>query len=80
MSERGYVRVRGIILQLYPWDTAPTGTISNFRFYRRLAITGKYHAWQLDVVKKLLGDTCIVDWIERQIERLRNVSAFFSGY
>ncbi|KAI4963482.1 hypothetical protein ZWY2020_014035 [Hordeum vulgare] len=76
--ERGYVRVEGTRLQLEQWEPVPAGTIRNFRFYCRLAISGiKFHAWRLDVVKKLLGSSCIVDRMERQTERLQNVTAFF---
>ncbi|KAI4973317.1 hypothetical protein ZWY2020_029025 [Hordeum vulgare] len=76
--ERGYVRVEGIRLQLEQWEPAPAGTIRSLRFYCRLAISGiKFHAWRLDVVKKLLGGSCIVDRMERQTERLQNVTAFF---
>ncbi|KAI5014618.1 hypothetical protein ZWY2020_056008 [Hordeum vulgare] len=76
--ERGYVRVGGVRLQLEQWDPAPAGTIRHLRFYCRLAISGiKFHAWRLDVVKKLLGSSCIVDRMERQTERLQNVVAFF---
>ncbi|XP_044961213.1 uncharacterized protein LOC123412323 [Hordeum vulgare subsp. vulgare] len=76
--ERGYVRVGGVRLQLEQWDPAPAGTIRHLRFYCRLAISGiKFHAWRLDVVKKLLGGSYIVDRMERQTERLQNVAAFF---
>ncbi|KAI4991900.1 hypothetical protein ZWY2020_040286 [Hordeum vulgare] len=76
--ERGYVRVDGIRLQLEQWEPAPAGTIRSLWFYCRLAISGiKFHAWRLDVVKKLLGGSCIVDRMERQTERLQNVAAFF---
>ncbi|KAI5018191.1 hypothetical protein ZWY2020_043079 [Hordeum vulgare] len=76
--ERGYVRVHGIRMQLEQWEPAPAGTIRSLRFYYRLAISGiKFHAWRLDVVKKLLGGSCIVDRMERQTERLQNVTAFF---
>ncbi|KAI4984894.1 hypothetical protein ZWY2020_017524 [Hordeum vulgare] len=76
--ERSYVRVDGIRLQLEQWEPALAGTIRSLRFYRRLAISGiKFHAWRLDVVKKLLGGSCIVYRMERQTERLQNVTAFF---
>ncbi|KAE8777952.1 hypothetical protein D1007_49242 [Hordeum vulgare] len=76
--ERGYIRVEGIRLQLEQWEPAPAGTIRSLHFYCRLAISGiKFHAWRLDVVKKLLGGSCIIDRMERQTERLQNVTAFF---
>ncbi|KAE8801074.1 hypothetical protein D1007_23285 [Hordeum vulgare] len=65
-------------IQLEQWDPAAAGTIHNLRFYYRLAISGiKFHAWRLDVVKKLLGGSCIIDRMERQTKRLQNVTAFF---
>ncbi|KAI4991109.1 hypothetical protein ZWY2020_039480 [Hordeum vulgare] len=76
--ERGYIRVDGIRLQLEQWDRTPAGTIRSLRFNCRLAISGiKFHAWRLDVIKKLLGSSCIFDRMERQTERLQNVTAFF---
>ncbi|KAI4997021.1 hypothetical protein ZWY2020_052363 [Hordeum vulgare] len=75
---RGHICVEGIRLQLEQWEPASAGTIRSLRFYCRLAISGiKFHAWRLDVIKKLLGISCIIDWMERQTERLQNVSAFF---
>ncbi|KAI4983729.1 hypothetical protein ZWY2020_025595 [Hordeum vulgare] len=70
--EHGYIRVEGIRLQLEQWEPAPAGTIHSLCFYCRLAISGiKFHAWRLDVIKKLLGSSCIVDRMERQTERLK---------
>ncbi|KAI5011996.1 hypothetical protein ZWY2020_024130 [Hordeum vulgare] len=74
--ERGYVRVEGTRLQLEQWEPVPAGTIRNFRFYCRLAISGiKFHAWRLDVVKKLLGSSCIVGRMGAT-RRLQNVLPF----
>lgn len=50
--ERGSLLIRGVVLDLHPWEPATEGRIRDWWFYCRLAIVGlDYHAWRLDVVR-----------------------------
>ncbi|KAI5018752.1 hypothetical protein ZWY2020_043640 [Hordeum vulgare] len=64
--ERGFLTVRGVIFDLHPWEPPSNGRTREWWFYYRLAIVGlDYHAWRLDIVRKLLRGSCHVDRLER---------------
>ncbi|KAI4979493.1 hypothetical protein ZWY2020_016246 [Hordeum vulgare] len=76
--ERGFLTIRGVTFNLRPWEPATEGRVRDLWFYCRLAIVGlDFHTWRLDVVRKLLRDSCHVDRLERQTERLHNAAAMY---
>jgi hypothetical protein len=62
----GAMRVKGIHFNVMPWVEQGHGGVVTWWYHVRMAIENlPGHAWNLDVLKVVLGEACHVDKIDR---------------
>jgi len=62
----GGVRVKGVYFNIVPWtEHAPSDDVT-WWYHVRMAIEGlPSHAWNLETLKEVLGEACLLDKIDR---------------
>ncbi|KAG0533265.1 hypothetical protein BDA96_04G178100 [Sorghum bicolor] len=66
----GNVRVKGVLFNFVPWTEHAHGGDVTWWYHVRMAIENlPSHAWNLDVLKEMLGEVCLFDKIDRATYR-----------
>jgi len=66
----GNVRVKEVLFNIVPWTEHAHGGDVTWWYHVRMAIENlPSHAWNLDVLKEMLGEVCLFDKIDRATYR-----------
>jgi hypothetical protein len=76
----GAVRVKGVTFNVIPWYEQTHGGEVSWWYHVRMAIENlPSHAWNLEALKEVLGEACLVDKIDRVTYRQQSSDIIYCG-